>query len=204
MLDSVARRLIDPPLDRAGAVLARLGVSADWVTLAGLVPGAAAVWALGAGEFAIALGLILVNRLADGLDGAVARRTRLTDFGGYLDIVSDFVFYAAVPVGFALADPARNALPAAVLLLSFMGTASAFLAFATIAAKRGLSTRDRGRKSIYYLGGLAEGTETILVFLAACLLPRYFPWIAYGYALLCAVTVVGRVAMARRQFRDPE
>ena len=118
MLDALARKMIDPPLNRVGAELARLGVSADAVTLLGLVPGAVAVWAITQGYFTAALILILLNRLADGLDGAVARHSRLTDFGGYLDIVSDFVFYAAVPMGFAIADPAANAVPAAVLLVS--------------------------------------------------------------------------------------
>lgn len=202
MLDALARRVIDLPLNRAGAGLARLGVTADAVTVAGMLPGAAAVWAIASGHFTVALILILLNRLADGLDGAVARHSRLTDFGGYLDIVSDFVFYAAVPMGFALADPAANAVPAVVLLVSFMGTASAFLGYATIAAKRGLSTDARGRKSFYYLGGLAEGTETVLFLLAACLWPGYFPGIAYAYAVVCGLTVVGRVMMARRDFAD--
>jgi phosphatidylglycerophosphate synthase len=202
MLDAAMRRLIDPPLDRAGALLARCGVSADAVTLLGLVPGGAALWALADGRYGLALAFILLNRLADGFDGAVARHTRLTDFGGYLDIVGDFLFYAAMPLGFALADPAANAVPAAVLLVSFMGTASSFLAFATLAAKRDLSTDVRGAKSFYYLGGLAEGTETIAFFVACCLLPQHFPWLAYGFAGVCAVTVLARAGMARQMFRD--
>ena len=201
MLDAAARKLIDPPLDRLGAGLARIGVSADSVTLFALIPGAGAVWALSQQAYWLALALILVNRLCDGLDGAVARHTRLTDFGGYLDIVGDFIFYAAVLLGFLLADPAANAGPAAVLMVSFFGTGSSFLAFATIAAKRGLSTEARGAKSFYYMGGLAEGTETILFFVLACLIPQHFAWLAYGFALLCAVTIVGRALQARALFR---
>ena len=186
------------PISRA---LARAGVTADAVTLAGLVLGlvAAAMIALDAPLWA--LGPLLASRLADGLDGAVARHTRLTDFGGYLDIVGDFIFYAAVLLGFLLADPAANAGPAAVLMVSFFGTGSSFLAFATIAAKRGLSTEARGAKSFYYMGGLAEGTETILFFVLACLIPQHFAWLAYGFALLCAVTIVGRALQARALFR---
>lgn len=201
MLDAAARKLIDPPLDRLGAGLARIGVSADSVTLFALIPGAGAVWALSQQAYWLALALILVNRLCDGLDGAVARHTRLTDFGGYLDIVSDFIFYAAVLLGFLLADPAANAGPAAVLMVSFFGTGSSFLAFATIAAKRGLSTEARGAKSFYYMGGLAEGTETILFFALACLIPQHFPWLAYGFAALCGITIVGRALQARALFR---
>ncbi|MCR9219937.1 MAG: CDP-alcohol phosphatidyltransferase family protein [Alphaproteobacteria bacterium] len=202
MLDAALRKLIDPPLDRAGAALARLGVSADAVTLFGLLPGGLAVLALSQARYDLALACLALNRLCDGLDGAVARRTKTTDFGGFLDIVGDFLVYAAIPLGFALADPAANAIPAAVLMASFFGAGSSFLAFAVIAAKRRIATDARGRKSFYYLGGLAEGTETVAVFVAMHLAPDWFPWLAYGFAALCWATALGRVLQARAMFRD--
>jgi phosphatidylglycerophosphate synthase len=198
MLDPWSRRLIDPPLNAVGAMLARAGLGADAVTLAGLVIGLGAVPALAFGHFWLALGLILANRLADGLDGAIARAAGASDRGGYLDIVADFVFYGLIPFGFALADPARNALPAAFVLASFMGTASSFLAFAALAAKRGLTTTRRGQKSFYHLGGLAEGSETILFLVAGCLFPAWFPWLAWGFGALCWLTTLGRVAAGWR------
>jgi phosphatidylglycerophosphate synthase len=189
MLDPWCRRLIDPPLNAAGAVLARAGLGANTVTLAGLLIGLGAV---------PALALVVANRLADGLDGAVARARGATDRGGYIDIVADFAFYGLVPFGFALADPDRNALAAAFVLASFMGTASSFLAFAALAAKRGLTTTRRGRKSFYHLGGLAEGTETILFLVAACLFPSWFPWLAWAFGALCWLSTLGRVAAGWR------
>lgn len=198
MLDPWSRRLIDPPLNAVGALLARAGLGADAVTLVGLVIGLGAVPALAFGQFWLALGLILANRLADGLDGAIARAAGASDRGGYLDIVADFAFYGLIPFGFALADPARNALPAAFVLASFMGTASSFLAFAALAAKRGLTTTRRGQKSFYHLGGLAEGSETILFLVAGCLFPAWFPWLAWGFGALCWLTTLGRVAAGWR------
>lgn len=198
MLDPWSRRLIDPPLNAVGALLARAGLGANAVTLAGLVIGLGAVPALAFGHFWLALGLILANRLADGLDGTIARAAGASDRGGYLDIVADFAFYGLIPFGFALADPARNALPAAFVLASFMGTASSFLAFAALAAKRGLTTTRRGQKSFYHLGGLAEGSETILFLVAACLFPVWFPWLAWGFGALCWLTTLGRVAAGWR------
>lgn len=198
MLDPWSRRLIDPPLNAIGARLARAGLGADAVTLVGLVIGLGAVPALAFGQFWLALGLILANRLADGLDGAIARAAGASDRGGYLDIVADFAFYGLIPFGFALADPARNALPAAFVLASFMGTASSFLAFAALAAKRGLTTTRRGQKSFYHLGGLAEGSETILFLVAGCLFPAWFPWLAWGFGALCWLTTLGRVAAGWR------
>ena len=136
--------------------------------------------------------LILLNRLSDGLDGAVARLGQPTDRGAFLDIALDFVFYALVPLGFALNDPAANAIPAAVLIASFAGTGSSFLAFAAIAAKSGMRAPEYPTKGIYYLGGLTEGFETIVFFVVLCLFPEAFPVLAYIFAAACTVTTVLR------------
>jgi phosphatidylglycerophosphate synthase len=199
MLDSYMRRIVDPPLDHVGGRLAAAGVPANTVTLVGFGVGLLAIPCLAVDWYGLALAAILANRLADGLDGAVARHTRLTDFGGYLDIVCDFIVYGGVAFGFALARP-ENALPAAFLILSFVGTGTSFLAYAILAAKQGLSSEARGRKSLYYLGGLTEGTETIAVFAAFCLFPGAFPMLAYIFGALCWLTTAARVATARRSF----
>lgn len=203
MLDARIRRLIDPALDRIGSALARRGLGANAVTVGGFLIGAAAWGALWAQAYVPALVLILINRAADGLDGAVARRNGLTDLGGYLDIVLDFIFYAGVPFFFAAGRP-EEALPAAFLVFSFVGTGGSFLAFSAIAAKRGLTTETRGRKSIYYLGGLTEGAETIALFVLVCLFPQFFGLFAWIFGALCWVTTAGRVAAAVGAFRERE
>ena len=200
MIDAALRRLIDRPLDRAGGFLSRRGVSANAMTIAGFAIGMLAVPALALQAYGAALAFILLNRLSDGLDGAIARRRGATDFGGYLDIVLDFIFYAAVALGFALADPAANALAACFLIFSFMGTGSSFLAYAVMAAKRGHTSAARGPKSLYYLGGLTEGAETIALFVAICLWPGWFPALAWGFGALCWITTAGRILAARRDF----
>ena len=202
MFDRAMRRIIDPPLDALGRRVAERGVTADTVTLAGFAVGLVAVPLLAFEWYGSALAAILLNRFADGLDGAVARRRGPSDLGGYLDIVCDFLFYGAVAFGFALARP-ENALPAAFLIFSFIGTGASFLAFAAIAAKRGLATSMRGGKSLYYIGGLTEGTETIATFIAFCLFPNAFALIAYGFGLLCWLTTLSRILTARRAFADP-
>jgi phosphatidylglycerophosphate synthase len=201
LFDARLRPLIDPPLNAVGRGLARLGITANIVTLAGIVLAVAAGVVLAQGHYTLGLALVVANRLLDGLDGAVARATRMSDFGGYLDIVGDFLFYLAVPMGFGLADPA-NLRPALALLFCFGLTGISFLAFATLAAKRGLETTAHGKKSFFYNTGLAEGTETIAVFIAICLWPQHFAAIAYGYAGLCLITVAQRTAAARAVFRD--
>lgn len=199
MLDAALRSLINPPLDRVGRALSAQGIPANAVTLVGFVLGLAALPPLAAGYYAAALLLILLNRILDGIDGAVARAAGSTDLGGFLDIVCDFVFYAAVPFGFALADP-TNALAAAFLVFSFMGTGASFLAYAVIAAKRRITIEPS--KAFFYLGGLTEGTETILCFVLMCLFPGAFPTIAWIFGALCWITTAARVMAAYEAFTD--
>lgn len=200
MLDAAARRLIDPPLNAMGVRLARLGVSADAVTLSGFALGLVAVPLTAYGQYEWALAFLLLNRLFDGLDGAVARATRLTQFGGYLDIVCDFLIWALLPVAFAIADPA-NALPAAILLASFMGATVTFLAYAILAAKHGETTQSQGAKTVYYLEGLTEGTETIALFVLMFLFPAWFAVFAYVFAGMACVTTITRMIAAWRSYR---
>jgi len=200
VLDSYARKMIDPPLNLAGRSLARRGVSANTVTLVGLALGLAAAVAIALGAFIFGLLLILGSRLADGLDGAVARASQQTDFGGYLDIASDFLFYGAVPFGFALAEPSTNAIAAAFLLLSFYVNGASFLGYAILAEKKGMKTRTQGMKSLYYSNGLLEGTETIVFFVLLCLLPAYFAPLAYVFGALSFVTAILRVFGAYQAF----
>ena len=200
MLDPALRRLIDPPLDRAGAWLAGRGASANTFSLLGLAIGLLAAPLLAWGRYDAALLVILLNRLIDGLDGAIARHTGSTAFGGYLDILCDMAFYAAVPVGFAFAMPA-NAPWAALLLASFVCTASSFLGRAVLALQRGEADDGaRGRKSFFHSAGLIEGSETIIAFVLFCLVPSAFPWLAGMFAALCFWTALARALDAYRLF----
>jgi phosphatidylglycerophosphate synthase len=198
MLDRRATSLLRPAVTRGAQWLVRVGLSANQLTLLGFCLGMLAALLIAGEHYWTGAGAILLSRLLDGLDGAVARQTRVTDAGAFLDIALDFLFYASIPLAFAVADPARNALAAAVLLAAFVGTGSSFLAFAVLAAKRGLQSTDYPDKSFYFLGGLTEATETLIFFVAACLWPAYFPLLAYGFAILCGVTIISRILWAWR------
>jgi phosphatidylglycerophosphate synthase len=193
MLDRWAIGVLRAPLGAVARQLVRSGVGADAITVVGFAVGLAAAAAIALGRPGLGLALMLASRLADGLDGAVARQTRPTDRGAFLDISLDFLFYASIPLAFALADPAANALAAAVLLAAFVGTGSSFLAFAVMAQKRGLASSAYPGKGLYYLGGLTEATETLACFALMCLWPQHFAVLALGFAALCALTTVTRL-----------
>ncbi len=197
MLDGVMRRVIDPPVNAAGRWLAGKGATANAVTLAGLAVGLAGAGVIAvAGPWWVALALVLTSRVLDGLDGAVARVRGKTDFGGYLDIVADFAFYAAVPLAFVLRDPVLNGAAGAFLLATFYINGATFLGYAVLAGKRGMETVSRGEKSLYFTAGLLEGTETIGLFALLCLWPEAFVPLATGFGALCLVTAGARVRLA--------
>ncbi len=148
---------------------------------------------LALGWYSAALVAILFNRLLDGLDGALARRRGLTDAGAFS--ISHWIF-SSTPwcrFGFILADPLNNALAGAWLLFAFIGTGSSFLAFAALAARHQIANPGYAHKSLYYLGGLTEGTETILLFVLGCLFPAHFAWLAWLFGALCWLTTATRI-----------
>ena len=200
MLDRFARRLIDPPLNAAGRRIAGAGITADGVTLIGLALGLLAALCIMAGWTWVALAALLASRIADGLDGAVARATQKTDFGGYLDIAADFLFYGAIPFAFVVMDPATNAVAGAFLLTSFYFNGTSFLGFAILAEKRAMATDAQGQKSLYYSNGLLEGTETIVFFVILCLIPTAFAPLAWVFGALCFATAFLRIHAARQLF----
>jgi phosphatidylglycerophosphate synthase len=201
MLDRYAVALIKPAVDALARSLVRVGLRADQVTLLAFGLGVGAAFFIAAHAYLLGALLILTSRLCDALDGAVARQTQATDAGGYLDICLDFVFYASIPLAFACAQPSTNALPAAVLLAAFMGTSSSFLAFAALAAKRNIQSIAHPAKSLYFLSGLTEATETLAFFVAMCLWPNYFATLALFFAALCAITTVTRIAGGWLRFK---
>jgi phosphatidylglycerophosphate synthase len=200
MIDRHALDILKPATIKLARAIHARGISANQLSLTGFAIGVIAAILIALGQFWLALAAIALNRILDGLDGAVARLSAPTDRGAFLDITLDFLFYALIPLGFAFADPANDALPAAVLLTAFIGTGTSFLAYAIIAAKRGLSSTAYPSKGFYYLGGLTEGTETILCFALMCLFPQHFYIFAYIFAALCAVTTATRLLAGWRAF----
>ncbi len=200
MLDRFVTALIRPAVGVAARALVRARIGANSLTLMGFGIGLVAAFLIAGHAYYAGAAAIFASRLCDALDGAVARLTQATDAGGFLDIALDFVFYASIPLAFAVANPAHNALAAAVLLAAFIGTGTSFLAFAVMAAKRGITSLDYPDKSFYFLGGLTEATETLAFFAAMCVWPQHFATLAYVFAALCVITTGTRIWWGWRTF----
>lgn len=199
MFDVALRRLVDPALIRVGGWIAHRRISANMLTISGAGLALSAAFFVAQSNFTAALGFILLNRIVDGLDGAVARINGPTEFGGYLDTICDYIFYISIPLTFGFIDP-FNHMPALLLVASFTLTAVSFLAFAAIAARRGRDDGVHGPKALIYSTGLMEGAETISFFVLFCLFPSFFPTLAIIFATLCLITVVQRLILAAKIF----
>ena len=198
MIDRPLALLLKPCSDSIAVRLIQLGLQANTLTIFGFLLGLASALLIANSDFTTGLIVLLISRALDALDGALARLSNPTDLGGFLDITLDFIFYASIPLAFAIANPTTNALAAATLLFAFMGTSSSFLAYASLAAKRG--DMPSPSKAIRYLGGLTEAFETLLCFALMCLLPQHFSWLAYGFAAMCLITTATRIYQGWRDF----
>ncbi len=199
MFDVALRRLVDPALIRIAGWVARTRISANLLTISGAGLALGGAFFITQLNFTAVLGFILLNRIVDGLDGAVARNNGPTEFGGYLDTICDYIFYLSIPIAFGLTSPI-NQIPALLLIASFTLTAVSFLAFAAIAARQTSGNGAHGPKAFIYSTGLMEGGETIAFFVLFCLFPGFFPTLAVVFAALCLLTVVQRFILAAKSF----
>lgn len=215
MLDARLRPLIARPLAAMAAALDRRWITPDGLTLTGLAIGLGSAAAAAAQWWIPALVLWLVSRVVDGLDGTLARRRRAAAAaadagravpesyaGGFLDIVCDFVVYGATVLGVAVgATSAFGApwWPFLLVLFVYYINGTAFLAFSSIAERADRRIED-GR-SLSFLGGLAEATETIVVHALWLIVPMWAAPIAIGWAVVVAISATQRIIAGYRALR---
>ena len=198
MLDTRMRSALAPSLDRAGGALAGAHVHPSAITAVGWTVGVGACVAMAAHLWWLALVLWLANRLFDGLDGATARASRATDMGGFLDIVADFSIYSGFVLDLAIAVPSAR-LACVALLTAYYISGTALLALSSLIERRQIGFGDN--RSIRFAGGLAEGTETIIVYVLFLLFPSQTEPIAWAFTGAVAITAVQRLVLATRLLR---
>lgn len=201
MLDTRMRALLRPMLDDAGRRIAATGLPPTALTATGWAAGAGACAATALRAWPVALGLWLANRLLDGLDGPAARAAgSATEAGGFLDIVADFSIYAGVILGLAIAVPSTR-LACVALLTAYYISGTAFLALSSLAERRRQRLGDE--RSLRFVGGLAEGTETIAAYVLLFLLPGEAEVIVWAFTAAVAITAAQRVTVGARLLGTP-
>lgn len=196
MSDSLLRNHKESVLRPLGEKLQ--GVSPTAITLLAFAFGIASAGVTAFGFYTLGLGFWLVNRMLDGIDGSVARLTgRQSDWGGYLDLLLDFIIYALIPIALVLASPSEWAyLTLALLLTSFYINSGSWLYLAALLEKQDKS--GNYKTSIVMPGGLIEGAETILFYALFLLFPAAFVPLAAIMSVLVLVTVGQRLLWAKR------
>lgn len=200
MLDATLRPRLDGPLDRMAGRLDSIGIAPNAVTVFGLVLGIGCCVAIGYERWWLALALWIANRVADGLDGPLARRRGATDLGGYLDIIADFAVYGGVLVALGVALPEARMACLVVFLMYYL-SGSSFLAFSSLATKRALEGDGR---SLQFPAGLAEGTETIAAYIVVLTLPEHAEVVLWIWAALVGITLLQRVVVIAQLLQADE
>ncbi|MBQ8465335.1 MAG: CDP-alcohol phosphatidyltransferase family protein [Alphaproteobacteria bacterium] len=183
-------------LQKFAKLFVKCHISANFITVFGFIIGLLAINFLAIGHFGSALVCILLNRFCDILDGAVAKVNKPTDFGIFLDASLDYMFYAGVIFGFALANPEQNAVAATFLMFGFISSACALLAYAIVAYKSQNKAHPNFNESPFYLGGIAQGFETFITLSVLCLVPRLFMPLAVILGIFCFIKAVSVIISA--------
>ncbi len=167
------------------------------ITGVGFVLGLASALMAGLQWCGVAFILFFLGRLCDGLDGAVARATgKQSALGGYLDLMADFVVYAAVPIGIWWSMPAAGGGTALITMLAvFYVNAASWMLLSAILAHTDATT------SMAMPAGLIEGFETLVFYGLFFLFPQWQATLFYVFAALVAITALQRVAWAVRHLK---
>jgi phosphatidylglycerophosphate synthase len=199
LLRGVKDRLLAPFVRMLGSAF-----NPALVSLLALAAGGAAALLAAERNYAWALAGWLLNRVLDGLDGALARaQGRASDLGGYLDILCDFAVYALVPIGLVAGSPTPAGWHAlAWLLASFYLNAASWMYLAAVLERRNLRQPGSGSlTSITMPAGLVAGTETIVFYGLFLLFPAQLVPLFFLMAALVVVSVTQRAVWAARTLR---
>ena len=189
MIDNYLVKFLNPLFHILGSVFLKFKINANIVSLLGLFFSFVSFFLILNLDFKTALLFFLLGRIMDGVDGSIANRNGKTDFGGFLDIVFDFISYSLIPLAFILILDS-NAFFGSILLATFFGTGSTFLALAIFESKKSKCSHN---KSFFHVGGLIGGTVTIFFISLMMVLPYNFNLIAIIFSVLCIIGTIERI-----------
>jgi phosphatidylglycerophosphate synthase len=205
MFDRSIQRLTQKPLSILGKFLLKI-FKPNQITIIGFFFGIVMCFLIFIHSYLLAILFLFINRLCDGLDGVMARQTSPSPLGAYLDIILDFIIYAAFVLVFSLQNEI-NLLTGVFLLFSYICTGTTFLTQAIIQPQLDYSQQDHDDvkdeipKSFIYASGLIEGSETIFFMFICLILPKVFPILGFLFGMLCLMTAIARVIIFYKKYK---
>jgi phosphatidylglycerophosphate synthase len=205
MFDRSIQRLTQKPLSILGKFLLKI-FKPNQITIIGFFFGIVMCFLIFIHSYFLAILFLFLNRLCDGLDGVMARQTSPSPLGAYLDIILDFIIYAAFVLVFSLQNEI-NLLTGVFLLFSYICTGTTFLTQAIIQPQLDYSQQDHDDvkdeipKSFIYASGLIEGSETIFFMFICLILPKAFPILGFLFGMLCLMTAIARVIIFYKKYK---
>ena len=193
MIDQYLIKILKPLLNYLASFFYSMGINANYISFAGLALSFMSFLLILNEFFIVALFVFLLGRILDGVDGNLANKTSITEFGGFIDIVCDFISYSIIPLAFILNDNS-NAIFGSILLTTFFGTSSTFFGIAIFENKKTIN-KNSG-KSFFYIGGFMGGAVTILFLSLMFLFPDKFNLIALIFSILCILSTIERIYYA--------
>jgi len=204
MFDRSIQRLTQKPLSILGKFLLKI-FKPNQITIIGFLFGIVMCFLIFIHSYFLAILFLFLNRLCDGLDGVMARQTSPSPLGAYLDIILDFIIYAAFVLVFSLENEI-NLLTGVFLLFTYICTGTTFLTQAIIQPQLDYSQQqdsieDEIPKSFIYASGLIEGTETIFFMFLCLIMPKAFPILGFLFSILCLITAIARVIIFYKKYK---
>ena len=193
MIDQYFVKIIKPFLEMAASPFYKFGINANYISLFGLSMSFLSFYLILKDLNITALFVFLLGRILDGVDGIIANKTRITEFGGFIDIVFDLISYSLVPLAFILKDYS-NAIFGSILLTTFFGTSSTFFGIAIFENNKFIKRNPE--KSFFHVGGFMGGSITIFFLSLMFIFTEKFNLIALIFSVLCILGTIERIFYA--------
>ncbi|MCA1066328.1 CDP-alcohol phosphatidyltransferase family protein [Rossellomorea sp. AcN35-11] len=190
MLDTHARKWVQPSIERTAKQFLKRGLSANQVTVGAFIIGSATGLVYYSGFPVIAVILLWLSGFLDAVDGTMARLTKPSPFGTVMDVTFDRIVEISVILGIAFLHP--DIMWALLLLsVSIIISMTIFLTVGAVSEKQGM-------KSFYYQAGLAERTEGFILFSIMMLFPSFVLWTTLLFVGVELYTGLQRFLEAKR------
>lgn len=198
MIDKLLRNakeiILYPLAKQAGKVM-----HPNMISILSFAAGLVCVYFILCGSLMTAMILWFLNRLLDGLDGTVARTTgKTSDFGGYLDIILDFIIYCSIPVALVYSNSSpEKYLTLSLLLASYYVNAASWMYLSAILEKRNLGALSNNEMtSVSMPPGIADGTMTIIFYTMFFIFPDNLKLMFGIFMILVVLSIVQRMVWA--------